>query len=166
MDVRLCSAADLKSLTVAWPAPGGVHEAHTARAEDGSHDYLVAGCQGEPLGSSVIRWTGYEGGEGSAAHPDAVEVCHLQVRPEYRGQCVGTALIKASERRVLRRGRRSIAVGVADDNPGARKLYERLGFRPTGIIDVSEYEWVDADGATHHARECDQMLLKELRDQP
>lgn len=162
MDIRPCTAADLRVLTVRWPAPGGVHEAHAADAAHGTTDYLVAWHHGEPLGSAVIRWAGYDGAEGRAAHPDAVEICHLQVRPEHRGEGVGTALIVGSERRAMECGHRCIAVGVADDNPDARRLYERLGYRLTGIFDVSEYDWMDADGVTHHALERDQMLIKEL----
>lgn len=168
MDIRPCTAADLKALTVRWPVPGGVHAAHAAQhaahaaqAASGSSDFLVAWHQGEPLGSAVIRWAGYGGAEGRAAHPDAVEICHLQVRPEHRGKGVGTALIVGSERRASERGRRRIAVGVADDNPAARRLYERLGYRSTGIVDVSGYDWIDSDGVAHHAHERDQMLLKE-----
>lgn len=160
MDVRPCNAADLSVLIAGWPVPGGVHEAHVAHAANGSSDYLVAWHHSAPLGSAVIRWAGYVGAEGRAAYPDAVEICHLQVRPEHRGRGVGTALIAAAEQRASERGHRCIAVGVADDNPEARALYERLGYRPTGIVDVSEYDWVDADGATHHARELDQMFLK------
>lgn len=161
MDIRPCTADDLRVLTVSWPVSGGVHEAHAAEAANGTSDYLVAWRQDEPLGSAVIRWAGYDGAEGRAAHPDAVEICHLQVRSEHRGKGVGTALIVFSERRAFERGHRRIAVGVADDNPDARKLYERLGYWPTGIVDVSEYDWIDADGVTHHALEHDQMLLKE-----
>ncbi|MGY5766561.1 N-acetyltransferase family protein [Brachybacterium sp. DNPG3] len=161
MDIRPCTPADLRVLTVKWPVPGGVHEAHAANAAHGAADYLVAWRQGEPLGSAVIRWAGYHGAEGHAAHPGVVEICHLHVRPEHRGQGVGTALIVGSERRAVERGHRRIAVGVADDNPDARRLYERLGYRPTGVVDVIEYDWIDADGVTHHAMERDQMLLKE-----
>lgn len=161
MDIRRCTAADLNVLIARWPTPGGVHEAHAAHAASGSSDYLVAWRDGEPLGSAVIRWEGYGGTEGRAAHPDAAEICRLQVRPENRGRGVGTALILDSEQRASERDRRRIAVGVADDNPEARALYERLGYRPTGIVDVSEYDWIDADGATHHACERDEMLLKE-----
>ena len=94
---------------------------------------------GPPRYTTIGDSTGYGGAEGQAAHPDAVEICHLQVRPEHRGKGVGTALIVASERRASERGHRRIAVGVADDNPEARRLYERLGYRPTGIVDISDY---------------------------
>lgn len=161
MDIRPCTAADLSVLIEKWPVPGGVHEAHASNAADGSTDYLVAWRDGEPLGSAVIRWAGYGGAEGRAAQPGAVEICHLQVRPERRGSGVGTALIAESERRAEERGRRLLAVGVGDDNPEARRLYERLGYRAAGIVDVTEYDWTDADGRTHHAREHDEMLLKE-----
>ena len=64
MDIRPCTAADLTVLTEKWPVPGGVHEAHASNAAHGSSDCLVAWRDGEPLGSAVIRWTGFVGAEG------------------------------------------------------------------------------------------------------
>lgn len=162
MDSRPCTAADLTVLTEKWPVPGGVHEAHASNAAHGSSEYLVAWRDGEPLGSAVIRWTGFVGAEGRVAHPDAVEICHLQVRPEHRGRGVGTALIAESERRAEERGRLLLAVKVGEDNPGARRLYERLGDRATGTVDVSEYDCVDDDGRTHHTIERDEILLQDI----
>ena len=55
-----------------------------------------------------------------------------------------------------------VGLGAADVIPGALRLYERLGYRATGIVDVTEYDWVGEDGVVHHAREHDQLLLKNL----
>lgn len=160
--IRPCTEDDLGDLTAQWPVPGGVHEAHHARQLRGDAAYLVAWRDTTPLGSVVLRRDGYTGERGRAAHPESVEICHLQVREEHRGQGVGTALIAAAEHEALRHGHRVVAMGAADDNPGALRLYERLGYRATGIVDVTEYDWVGEDGVVHHAREHDQLLLKNL----
>lgn len=161
-EIRPCAEAELDVLTARWPVPGGVHEAHHARQLRGRATYLVAWRGETPLGSVVLRRDGYNGERGSVAYPEAVEICHLQVRPEHRGQGVGTALIAGAEREALRHGHRVVAMGADDDNPGALRLYERLGYRVTGIVDITEYDWVDEDGAVHHAREHDQLLVKRL----
>ncbi|WMY79478.1 acetyltransferase [Citricoccus sp. I39-566] len=53
-------------------------------------------------------------------------------------------------------------MGVAEDNPEAERLYRRLGYRPTGIIDVSEYDWITPEGAVRHETERDHLLIKDL----
>ncbi|MGO1312884.1 MAG: GNAT family N-acetyltransferase [Brevibacterium aurantiacum] len=47
------------------------------------------------------------------------------------------------------------------DNPGARRLYERLGYRGTGEITTRTYRYVDADGE-HEVTETDERLSKRL----
>lgn len=55
-------------------------------------------------------------------------------------------------------------MGVAEDNPAAERLYRRLGYRPTGVIDVSEYDWITPEGAVRHETERDHLLVKDLDD--
>jgi ribosomal protein S18 acetylase RimI-like enzyme len=50
------------------------------------------------------------------------------VAPELRGRGIGTALMAAAEELVCSRGFEAIVLGVEDSNPGARRLYERLGY--------------------------------------
>ncbi|MCL6422520.1 GNAT family N-acetyltransferase [Brachybacterium sp. JHP9] len=162
IEVRPFEDPELQQLTDSWPVPGGVHEAHAGAQLEGRSEYLVAWHDDVAVGSAVLRTHGYEGAQGRAAHPGAMEICHLQVRPERREQGVGTSLLQAAERRAAALGAREIAVGVADDNPGARRLYERLGYRASGIVDVSEHDWTADDGTVHHERESDEMMLKAL----
>lgn len=53
--------------------------------------------------------------------------------PEYRGKGVGTALVAFAEERILR-DHRNVFICVSDFNPGARRLYERLGYRLVGEL--------------------------------
>lgn len=162
MDVRPCTDDDLELLRSRWPTGGGVHEAHHARQDTGATTYLVAWNDDEPLGSAVLQRPGCVGANARSAFPDAVEVNHLQVREPFRGLGVGTALIGAAESLAAGLGRAQVAVGVADDNPRARSLYERLGYRPTGVVDTCAYDWVDDEGGRHHAVERSELLVKEL----
>lgn len=55
----------------------------------------------------------------------------LFVAPEARGRGTGSSLIAALGREALARGYNRVRLDVADGNERARRLYERLGFRPT-----------------------------------
>jgi ribosomal protein S18 acetylase RimI-like enzyme len=50
------------------------------------------------------------------------------VRSDRQGNGIGTALMAAAEEHVCSSGLDSIVLGVEDFNPGARRLYERLGY--------------------------------------
>ena len=52
---------------------------------------------------------------------------------EFRGTGVGTALVAFAEERIFRDFRNAF-ICVSDFNPGARRLYERLGFRLVGEL--------------------------------
>jgi [ribosomal protein S18]-alanine N-acetyltransferase len=53
--------------------------------------------------------------------------------PELRGKGVGTALVAFAEERIFREFR-NVFICVSDFNPGARRLYERLGFELVGEL--------------------------------
>ena len=162
MEIRPCTDDDLAILSARWKVYGDVHESHYSGQLTGASTYLIAWRDEEPLGSGVVQWGGCVGTKAREAFPNAVEFNHLQVRDEYRGQGVGTALIAAAEQLIGREGKPQVAVGVADDNPHAERLYLRLGYRRTGVVDVSEYSWIADDGTVHQATERDQLLVKDL----
>lgn len=160
--VRTVTEADLALLEERWPVPGGVHAGHLRAQEYGGATFLAAWSGDEPVGSAMVQWGGPVGTAARAAYPGTVEINHLQVREAHRGSGVGTAIIAAAEELCLARGRRHVAVGVSLDNEGAARLYERLGYRQTGVVDTSEYDWFDDDGTVRHAVEQDQLLVKDL----
>lgn len=163
LSVRAATPEDLPALEAGWPSPGDVHASHLRAQESGTATFLVAWEGSMPLGSGLVQWSGPVGDRAREAFPDAVEINHLQVREESRGRGVGTALIAAAEDLCAARGRRLVAVGVATDNADAARLYERLGYQRTGVVDVSEYDWVDGAGTVHHEVEQDELLVRELR---
>jgi ribosomal protein S18 acetylase RimI-like enzyme len=57
----------------------------------------------------------------------------LCVRPDCRSQGVGSALIQWAENRIFRDSP-NVFICVSSFNPGARRLYERLGFEPVGVL--------------------------------
>ena len=161
VQVRRCSAADLTVLLRRWPIVGAVHESHIAEG-----DYLVAWNGDEPLGSGVLRWAGSIGDNARAAAGDAPALIHLHVRDTHRGRGIGTALVREAELVVGRRGGTALALAVGVDNPDAARLYLRLGYQQTGVLDTVEYTWVDADGGQHDERETSELLLRRLDETP
>ncbi|MHB1294114.1 MAG: GNAT family N-acetyltransferase [Anaerolineae bacterium] len=61
-------------------------------------------------------------------HEGEVYVSALAVTPKARGQGVGTALLEEVLAYTHALGKHSIGLEVIDTNPGARRLYERMGF--------------------------------------
>jgi ribosomal protein S18 acetylase RimI-like enzyme len=57
----------------------------------------------------------------------------LCVRPDRRGQGLGSRLIQWAEDRIFRDSP-NVFICVSSFNAGARRLYERLGFEPVGVL--------------------------------
>ena len=53
--------------------------------------------------------------------------------PQYRGKGVGSELVAFAEERIFRE-HLNVFICVSDFNPGARRLYERLGYRLVGEL--------------------------------
>jgi ribosomal protein S18 acetylase RimI-like enzyme len=69
------------------------------------------------------------------AEPEAPGRMHLVsmwVDPGYRRRGVARALVDRAVRWAAERRAREVILWVADQNTAARRLYEQLGFRPTG----------------------------------
>ncbi|MFB6888021.1 GNAT family N-acetyltransferase [Kitasatospora sp. NPDC056327] len=125
LSVRGLTDADLPSC--AWAgSPGHVRElAHQIRrAEAGEVDYLAV-CT--PVGLPVAV-----GGVDYTVRPGAGTLWQLGVHPALRSCGIGTLLIRSAEQRIGARGLTRAELGVEEDNPRARALYERLGYRAFG----------------------------------
>jgi ribosomal protein S18 acetylase RimI-like enzyme len=113
------------------------------RVASGAVEYLVArDLDGQPVAKAGIVYEEVAG---------VAEIMQLVTRDELQGLGVGTALIAAAEERLRRRGVPVARVGVEDDNPRARALYERLGYGVIGRRDGSwETEAPDGTLFEHH----------------
>jgi len=63
----------------------------------------------------------------------------IAVRDDARGKGIGTRLLRAIEGHARSLGKHSIRLDVIDTNPGARRLYERFGFRAGETSGVGPY---------------------------
>jgi GNAT superfamily N-acetyltransferase len=162
MDVRACSERDLRLLRIRWPTPDDVAGAHYAEQQAVGATFLVGWEADEPVGWALIQWRGCVGENARAAFPDCVEVNHLQVREQHRGRGVGTAILATAEELLRGRGIARLAVSVGLENDDAARLYHRLGYRPTGVVDVCSYRWCDDQGEWHDEVESSELLVKPL----
>jgi ribosomal protein S18 acetylase RimI-like enzyme len=67
------------------------------------------------------------------------ELESLAVAPEHRGQGIGGALLDAVDHEFDALGVADVIIGLLPGNEGARRLYERRGFRPTWLY-LSRFE--------------------------
>jgi ribosomal protein S18 acetylase RimI-like enzyme len=64
--------------------------------------------------------------------PGRMHLVSMWVDPRYRRQGVARGLVDQAVRWAADRRAREVILWVADQNTAARRLYERIGFRPTG----------------------------------
>jgi ribosomal protein S18 acetylase RimI-like enzyme len=57
----------------------------------------------------------------------------LCVRPDCRGRGMGSRLIQWAEQRIFKKSP-NVFICASSFNAGARRLYERLGFEPVGVL--------------------------------
>jgi RimJ/RimL family protein N-acetyltransferase len=93
---------------------------------------------------------------GRASPADLATLVAVLERLQRRG--IGTALVRAGEDTARRLGHRRLALGVGVDNPGARRLYERLGYADWGHGTIVG-TWVDRDRAGSPVRVSEQLHL-------
>ena len=67
----------------------------------------------------------------------------LAVLPQFRGHGLGTKLLALAEGTARALGKRGLSVIVADSNLGARKLYERCGYREYAKRAAVKQDWAN-----------------------
>jgi ribosomal protein S18 acetylase RimI-like enzyme len=67
----------------------------------------------------------------------------LAAYPEHRGKGLGTALLDLARAKALKLGRPSLSIIVSDANRGARRLYERCGYREAGRRAMLKEDWIN-----------------------
>jgi ribosomal protein S18 acetylase RimI-like enzyme len=65
----------------------------------------------------------------------------VAVFPEARGMGVGSELMHCAEQKAAELGLRGLSLIVAGANQGARKLYERLGYREVSSLPMVKEQW-------------------------
>jgi len=151
IEVRELAAGEVDRIEADEPAGQGFVRAMWRLQSTGDSVLLVAWNGTEPLGLGQLD-----------LRTSPIELKNLNVRAGFRGRGVGSALVEAAEAWARERAYAQICLGVAVDNPDARRLYDRLGYVGTGRLSTVTYDYVDVDGRSRTATETDELLLKTL----
>lgn len=85
----------------------------------------------------------------------------FRVRPQFRGQGIGTQLLLKAENDLIQRGFRRISLNVARDNQAARRLYERFGYQVVGA-EPGIWSYIDEKGIRQHVNEPAWRMQKSI----
>ena len=119
--------------------------------------FLVADVRGFPAGQLKVALVHDEDVKADGARSGYLY--GLRVFGPFQRLGIGTALIGRGEQLLRKRGFHLATIAVERENVGARRLYERLGFR---AIREQHRAWsyVDPDGETQQV-EVDEVLLRK-----
>lgn len=121
---------------------------------------LLADMNSYPIGQLFIQLESYDdylSGSGKRGY-----FYSLRVMTPFQRRGIGSALIREGERVLIERGYESVSIAAAKDNKGAKKLYERLGYK-TYTEDSGRWSYVDHEGRIHHVHEPCHLLEKYFR---
>jgi ribosomal protein S18 acetylase RimI-like enzyme len=153
-EVRVCAEADLEALE--WHGMFTPHRALIrdafARQQRGEVVMLVADIGGFPAGQVWIDLD-------RRADAGVGYLWALRVLPVLYGKGVGTRLVAAAEGVLRDRGFDLAEIGVETENTGARRLYERLGYRVVRE-EHGSYEYDTPDGE-HFLVPMDEWILQK-----
>jgi len=123
LTIRNAESADLPTVLNLWEAAGAVPSATDdveglerllGRDEE---SLLLAESGGQVVGTLIAGWDGWRG-----------SFYRLAVEPDRRRHGIATALVRAGEERLLRRGARRLTAIVAADEEGAMSLWRAVGY--------------------------------------
>jgi len=83
------------------------------------------------------------------------------VRPEFRGEGIGTTLMETAEEDLRQRGFQLVSLNVARNNQDARRLYERLGYQVVAP-EPGIWSYIDHRGRRRQVEEPAWRMEKEL----
>jgi len=154
LTIRDLTHADLPSCAWSGSAAQLVSVATALdRAERGEAEYL---CACAPSGLPVALC-----GIDYARNPGAGTLWQLHVHAALQSLGIGTLIIGAAEQRIRARGLDRAELAVADSNPRARALYERLGYVEYGT-EPQGWDEQAADGRFVRCETLCSLMRKEL----
>ncbi len=164
-EIRPVHETDLPVLATRFFQDGTAkHTERYARQQKGEVVYLVALCEGQPVGHALLKWHGSQDAPVAShlefACPDIEDVFVLA---EFRSQGIGSQLLGFAEQLAIDHGYVHVGLSVAKTNESARRLYERLGYKDARFGEYSEQgESIDSQGQPRRWKEICIYLIKDL----
>jgi ribosomal protein S18 acetylase RimI-like enzyme len=87
----------------------------------------------------------------------------FRIRAEYRNQGLGTLMLEVTERDLVKRGYRWAVLNVNRDNPDARRLYERLGYKIVAV-EAGRWTYLDENGVRREVNEPAWRMEKAIKE--
>lgn len=130
-------------------------------ARRGRRVLLVAEADEKLVGQIFIQFS-----SGRSELADGRKTGYLysfRVRPDYRGQGIGTALMEQAEEALRSQAFERAVIAVARDNDGAQKLYSSRGYIRFSE-DPGQWSYIDQHGDLQQVDEPAYLYQKQLRD--
>jgi GNAT superfamily N-acetyltransferase len=131
---RLLRSLRLEALQDSPLSYGSTHEREVQRTDREWRERAAAGGAGEAEVAFVAivdgRWVGMARGH---LEPPIAHLIAVYVTPEWRRRGIGRAVSVAVVGWARERQAGSVVLSVSDWNEGARRVYESIGFAPTGV---------------------------------
>ncbi len=145
-----------------WAA-AGKHRARLDRQDRGEALYFIAWRGATPSGHLLVDRGGTEDEPIRSQLPDCPNLEDLFVMPDFRSRAIGSMLLDAAITAAREAGYTQLGLGVAIDNPGAIRLYERKGFQDSGLGEyTSGGSYIDRDGTLQTWQETCTYWIKLL----
>lgn len=126
----------------------------------GTRLMLLADVNGWPVGQVFIQLETYD-----SIWMDMRQrgyLYSLRVMDAFQKRGIGTALLREAEDILAGKRYDGVSIAAAKENPGARRLYERHGYRVMSE-DHGRWNYVDHEGKTRYVVEPCWILEKDLR---
>lgn len=113
---------------------GSTHEREVLRTDEEWRQRAEAGATGdEEVAFAAIAGAKWVGMARGYLEPPVVHLIAVYVTPDWRHRGVGHAVSQAVVDWARERRATAVLLSVSDWNNGARRVYEALGFVPTGV---------------------------------
>ena len=86
------------------------------------------------------------------SYPDEWYLDTIAVAPAWRGRSIGAALLDALPAQARAAGKNRIGLNVDEANPGARRLYRRLGYQTVGTRQLSGHRYEHMQKTLNHRK--------------
>ena len=120
---------------------------------------LVAECDDFVVGQIFIQFNAHRADIHCGSFSAYLHA--FRVRPAYRNRGIGTRLVLEAESVLCQAKYERVAIAVAKDNLGARRLYERLGYSFYNN-DPGRWSFIDHKGKLRNVDEPSVLLEKWL----